>query len=227
MIDSRPRYIQQIVSDYEAMCQEVLEQMNRVMVLVSVPVDAVSAQLIAHYERVIDGMENKLHNDVMRSIVLYTPKATDSRQIISYFDMAGNLERVGDLLVNVVKYFHQIDYDGDVYASLRPSVEQLFEQVKSNLQTAIFAFSCGDVATARDVIVRDDLVDALYKKVCDQVPQTLMTCSGELSEVNTALQVFGLAYCLERIGDHGSNIAESTIYTYEGTLLKHKYQGEE
>lgn len=220
-MDSKPSYMLQIISDYEAMCQEVLEQVNRVGLHINTPIDDGAISLIQHHERVIDGMEVKLHNDVMRSIVLYTPKATDSRQIISYFDMAGNLERVGDLLLNIIGYLQQINYTGGVYEKMHQSIGILFNLVKSMLQTAIFAFTCGDVDTARELISNDDRIDDLYKEICDSIPQVLMTCNGELEEVNSALQIFALSYCLERIGDHASNIAESTIYTYEGTLLKH------
>ncbi len=224
MADDRPTYLLQIISDYEAMCQEVLEQINRVSVHVKTPIDDAAVSLIQHHERVIDGMEVKLHNDVMRAIVLYSPKATESRQIISYFDMAGNLERVGDLALNIMGYFQRINYQGPVYDKLQQRIDILFNLVKSMLQTAIIAFTCGDADTARELISDDDRIDDLYKEICDNIPQVVVDCNNDLKEIDTSLQIFALSYCLERIGDHASNIAESIIYTYEGTLQKHLHQ---
>lgn len=222
MIENKPKYILQIVTDYESMCQEILEQFQRVQGLIQSPVNEEVVSLIGHHERVIDSMEVKLHNDIMRSIVLYTPRASESRQIISYYDMAGNLERIGDLLVNIMGYLQQVSHEGEVYISLRENIEVLYELVHDMVRTAIFAFSCGDVAAARDLISNDDRVDDLYRDLTHLLPQRLLNCSGVLSEVDSALQIFGLGYCLERIGDHASNIAEATIYTYEGTFLKHQ-----
>lgn len=220
-MEVRAKHIAHIVSDYEAMCREVLEQMNRVYGMLRVEDLTEVVRLVQHQERIIDGMEVKLHNDVMRAIVLYTPRATDSRLIISYYDMAGNLERIGDLLLNLSDYILQIDREGAVYSRMVDLVDKQFHQVKRMLETSIFAFSCGDVPTAREVLTVDDAIDRMHDEISSLIPEILMEEESTLSEVQTALRLYGLSYCLERIGDHASNIAEATIYTYEGVLAKH------
>lgn len=220
-MEVRAKHIAAIVSDYEAMCQEVLEQYTRVMAFLSATDATERLQAVQHHERIIDGMEVKLHNDIMRAIVLYNPRATDSRLIISYYDMAGNLERVGDQLLNVADYLVNTDTASRVFLALREPLGTQFEQVHSMLSTSIFAFNCGEVSTAREVLQEDNAIDGLHTKMVQLLPEALLEATPTLAEVQATLNLHGLSYCLERIGDHAANIAEATIYTYEGVFAKH------
>lgn len=221
MFDVRNRHVAQIVQDYEAMCREVLEQYGRVEHQLEQPADATVAQLVDHSERMIDSMEVKLHQDIMHAIVLYMPKAMESRMVVSYYDMTSDMERVGDLLQNSHYALQNVYREGAVFAELKEELQRQFAQVRKNLQTAIFAFTCGEPDTARTLLAEDDAIDTLHREICDVLPTLIAEHGARQDEATTALSLFSLSHSLERIGDHSSNLAEATIYTYVGQFVRH------
>lgn len=221
MFDVRNRRVAQIVQDYEAMSREVLEQYGRVEHQLTTPADAKLSQLVDHSERMIDSMEVKLHQDIMHAIVLYMPKAVESRMVVSYYDMTSDMERVGDLLENSHRALQNVYREGAVFTELKDDFERQFAQVRKNLQTAIFAFTCGEPDTARALLDDDQPIDHLHREICQVLPSLIAEHGARQDEATTALSLFSLSHALERIGDHSSNLAEATIYTYVGQFVRH------
>ncbi len=221
VLEGKNRHFAMILDDFETMSKLVLEQYRRVQHILDPLEPQPTLAEIEEAERIIDGMEVKLHNDVVQALVLYTPRATESRLVMSYYDITSNLERVGDLLLNACQHLMKSYAAGSVYAELLQPCQILFGEVLSGLETSLFAFRCGDAPAGRGVIAADDRVDALYDEIEVQVPQLVVKYGTDAREAETALHFYMLAYILERIGDHATNIAEAIIYTFQGNYVKH------
>lgn len=221
IFEGKNRHFAMILSDFETMSKLVLEQYRRVQNLLSPLRPQPTLAEIEEEERIIDGMEVKLHNDVVQALVLYTPRATESRLVMSYYDITSNLERVGDLLLNAAQHLMRSHKAGQIYSEMAQKFERFFDKVLSNLEISLFAFRCGDAQSGHAVIAADDEVDTLYDEAELELPRLAAAYGADAREASTAMHFYMLAYILERIGDHATNIAEAIIYTYQGDYVKH------
>lgn len=224
VLEGKNRHFAVILNDFETMSKLVLEQYRRVQNLLSPSKPQPTLAEVEDGERIIDGMEVKLHSDVVQALVLYTPRATESRLVMSYYDITSNLERIGDLLLNACQHIMTSYSAGKIYAEFVLVFQNMFDRVLSNLEMSLFAFRCGDAQSGRSVIAADDEVDSYYELIASTIPQFVVKYGTDEREVRTAIHFYMLAYTLERIGDHATNIAEAIIYTYQGDYVKHAHE---
>ena len=168
----------------------------------------------------IEKKVNQAHIDVddacVKLLALQQPLAADLRLIIAIIKINTDLERMGDQAVNIAHNTeHYIKAE-----PLKPLVDlpKMFEEVRFMVREAIDSFVKRDVVTARDVLVRDDNVDALKAKIFDDVVAAMRQ---DPSKIDQGLALILIARNLERIGDHATNIAEDVIYAISGTDIRH------
>ena len=172
-------------------------------------------------ETVVDSLEVKIRTEVINGIVLYTPRAAESRRMFAYIDATGFLERIADLLLNIGMVNPQISYDTELADQIAPRLSRQLMLVIKMVEDAIVAFTVGDTALARDVIVRDLDIDAEHRSICDDIPLLIEGGDKGPTAIRTALIFNTISYNIERIGDNATNIAESAIYHAEGKNARH------
>jgi phosphate transport system protein len=167
-----------------------------------------------------DGDINALHVEIdarcFTLLALYQPVAVDLRTIVSAFKINADVERVGDLAVNIGRAAQQY--------LLRPPVKPLIdlprmgELALSMLRDALDAFVARDVTRAHAVLRQDDWLDALR----DQVFRVALTYMlGDSNTIEPGLDVILISRYLERVGDHATNIAEDVIFIVEARDVRH------
>jgi len=163
---------------------------------------------------------NRLEVDIdgacRRLLALRQPAASDLRFITTALKIVTDLERMGDLAVNIAE--RAIDLAQA--PPLRPfhDLSTLAELSESQLKKALDAFVQRDPVEAEKVMADDDLLDALYLKIFNELLQTMMEDSRAIRRA-TALMF--AAKHLERFGDHAINLAEMVIYMVRGTDVRH------
>lgn len=175
-------------------------------------------------EVIIDRLEIKIREEVVFTIFQFTPRAMDLRQIITYQDITTNLERVGDMLLNIIRFLYELDLKQTQYKEAISILSAMTENVNSMLQKAIISFTNEDSSTAYQILKDDDVVDKQFREVRD----ILQNYGGKVlnkDEIYHLLQFNTIAHNLERIGDSATNIAESTIYLAEGKDIRHGNKG--
>ena len=208
MTTIREKYLEKIKEDFEVLSTIVLQQMELVITATHDNKDGELYTKIEHNEVIIDGLEVKIRDEVINSIVLYCPRASDCRKIMSYHDMTAYLERIGDLLLNIADFL--------------PTILLQLETVKKMTQNAIFAFTCEDENLAKEIIRTDDLVDNNHKEIIHGIPFHFVGKTIKNQDMLDALSLSGMSYNIERIGDNATNIiAEAAIYLMEGKNAKH------
>lgn len=178
-------------------------------------------QAIEMNETVIDSLEVKIRNEVINGIVLYTPRAAESRHMFAYIDITGYLERVGDQLLNIMGHMQQIDFDCILADKLLPRIQEMLTNANKMVEDAIVAFSVSDAALSRNIILRDNALDDANRSISNDIPEILDDASKLSRVIHTALAINSIAYNIERIGDNATNIAEAAIYHAEGRDIKH------
>ena len=173
-------------------------------------------------ERILlgDTQINELHIEVdsrcFQLLALYQPMAVDLRTIVSGVKINSELERVGDLAVNIAEATRRY--------LLHPPVKQLIDiprmadLAQSMLRDALDAYVRLDMALARQVLTVDDTLDVLK----DQVFRELLTYMlQDPLKIEPALELVLISRHLERVGDHATNIAEEVIFMVSARDVRH------
>jgi len=173
-------------------------------------------------DRVLSGDEpiNDLHIEIddrcFKLLALHQPMAADLRAIVAAVKINTDLERVGDLAVNIAEA-------GKRYL-LHPPVKPLIdiprmgEIAQQMLRDALDAFVRRDIALAESVLAADDALDALKSQIFREL-LTYMMQNAE--KIEPALDLILVSRHLERIGDHATNIAEDVIFLVSARDVRH------
>lgn len=177
----------------------------------------------AGLERVIAGDEevNRLQMEIdgrcFKLLALHQPMAVDLRLIVAAMKINDDLERVGDLAVNIAEAARRYVR----HAPVKPLIDlpRMAQIARQMLRDAIRAFVTKDVALCRDVLARDDQVDVLK----DQVFRELLTYMlSDRKTVEPSLDLILISRHLERVGDHATNIAEDVVFLVEARDVRHR-----
>lgn len=145
------------------------------------------------------------------------PLASDLRMITLAMKMVTDLERIGDLAVNISE--RSLALGSQPSPELSDKFERMSEVAQTMIHESIDAFINRDAVKARGIFGRDQEVDDLYRAITESV-QTRMHDNRQYVERGVHLNA--VAKFLERIGDHATNLAELVIFWVEGTDIRHK-----
>jgi len=144
------------------------------------------------------------------------PVASDLRFITQAFKMVTDLERIGDLAVNIAE--RAIDLAAEPELKPYQDIPRMATLVQTMIRDAIDAFVSANAERAKAVIARDDEVDALYTRVFRDVLAIMLRDPGT---VERGIHVQSVAKWLERIADHTTNLAEQVIFLVRAEDVRH------
>jgi phosphate transport system protein len=164
----------------------------------------------------VDEEEVKVEKSAIDLLALQQPAAVDLRTVTTIIKVNADFERIADCAVNIAQralpLSHLSDYDA-------PSdLKLMANTVLAILRDTMKAFNLRDEALARNVLKSDDVVDALYHQIVQDMI-TMMETDGQ--KANLELGNIMIAKNLERIADHCTNIAEDVIYIHTGRIIRH------
>ncbi len=170
------------------------------------------ARSVVERDRQLDALETEVDTLAIRTIALRAPMADDLREIIAALKIGGVVERIGDYAKNIAKRVGGIDRRSPFEPmTLLPAMADI---AASMVHDVLTAFAARDPVLAREVIERDDKVDAFY----DSIFRNLVSYMVENpATISTAAQLLFVARNIERIGDHATNVAEMVHFAALGT----------
>ena len=178
--------------------------------------DAAGLERVIRSDEDVNRLQMEVDNRCFKMLALHQPVAVDLRLIVAAMKINDDLERVGDLAVNIAEAGRR--YIG--HAPVKPLIDlpRMAEIAGGMLRDAIKAFIAKDAALCRDVLLRDDEVDALK----DQIFRELLTYMlQDPGTIEPALDLILISRHLERIGDHATNIAEDVIFIVSARDVRH------
>lgn len=179
--------------------------------------DANLAKEVIEEDFEIDKMEVEVEEECLKTLALHQPVAVDLRYIIAVLKINNDLERIGDLAVNIA--------ERAVFLSTRERLEIPFdftgmaEKAQSMLKRSLDALVKMDTGMARGVCASDDEVDAINREMYMQVQNGIRKHPDRLESLIHTLSV---SRHLERVADLATNIAEDVIYMIEGEIVRHR-----
>lgn len=179
--------------------------------------DSELARRVIAIDAEVDSIEIDLDERCMRLLVLSDPKARDLRLVVMVMKIVNDLERIGDCAKNIGQTVLVLNQDAplDLAGVDLPRLAQLAQKMVAD---ALDALARRDAVLARDVIIRDDEVDALYRHLFRVYVDVMVSDSRS---VTRALELLLLARNLERVADHATNIAENIVYYLEAKDIRH------
>ena len=182
--------------------------------------DAALAQTAIALENDIDKLEIQIEEECLKLLALYQPVAVDLRQIMAIDHLIVELERLGDLAVNVAE--EVLNLEQLPKPELHRDLPRMTKMVQNMIRDSLRAFMTQDALLAREVCKQDDEVDYLDRALI----QELLEYMGRSQEaIAVGLSQINVVRSLERAGDHATNIAEQVVYMVEGESIRHRCQG--
>ena len=216
------RVVRHFQEELEALQARLLEMGGLAEERVRAALQGLVTRDTAVIERVMRGDEpiNELHIEVdnrcFTLLALYQPMATDLRSIVAAVKINTDLERVGDLAVNIAEAAQRYTNHAPVKKLI--DIPQMGEIAQVMLRDSLDAFVKRDTTLAKRVLNEDDRLDALKTLVFRE----LLACMLEDgATVEPALDLILISRHLERIGDHATNIAEDVIFMVSALDVRH------
>jgi len=163
---------------------------------------------------------NRLHIEIDQRcftlLALHQPMASDLRTIVAVSKISTDLERVGDLAVNIVEATSRYL----MHPPVKPLIDipQMADLAQSMLRDALESFVSRDTTLAESVLDRDDRLDALKTQVFRELLTYMLQ---DPKTVAPALDLILVSRHLERIGDHATNVAEDVIFLVSARDVRH------
>jgi phosphate transport system protein len=185
-------------------------------VLLDSDLEGADYMLLADHE--IDMRSLELEERCYQVLALQAPVASDLRQVIAAVKMIGEIERSGDLAVNICKAARRI-YGHEIDPRLRGTITRMSEQAQQLFRFAIDAYVESDVPLAAAINDMDDLLDRLHAEFIQQIFESH---AGGRLDLQVGVQLALVARFYERIGDHAVNIGDRVRYIVTGRLPGHE-----
>lgn len=159
----------------------------------------------------INRLEEKIEELGSKLIVTQQPVAKDLRRILSAFRIASDLERMGDLSLDIAKV--TVRLEGQTLIKPLIDLPRMAEIVQMMISESIQSFVKEDVGLAYKMAKDDDHVDALYKQITRELFSLMLENPQTISQ---SMQLNFVGRFIERIADHATNIGESVVYLVTG-----------
>lgn len=176
--------------------------------------DEEKARQVVAADARIDALEAEVDRLAVQVIALRAPMANDLRDVIAALKISGVIERIGDYAKNIAKRTGQIE--GRKKFEPLTLIPAMAEVAAEMVHDVLTAYAARDPALAREVIERDQRVDAFYNSIFRNLVSHMMENPATIS---SAAQLLFVARNLERIGDHATNVAEMVYYAATGDYL--------
>jgi len=178
--------------------------------------DAALCQQVLDNERKINAIEREIDELARDLLAMQQPMAGDLRFILAVIKINSDLERVGDLAVNIAQ--RVLDLVNLPPAELPPEIGTMAATASGMVKKAIEAFMLRDARLAEGVLELDDIVDGLNRRVFQQTAAIL---SQQPKQAGQTLDALLVARHVERVADHATNIAEDVIFWVSGADVRH------
>ena len=224
MTSNKDKAIKDIIKEFEKLSNLILEQLNLLNKMLDTNNFDFSNDIIDSLEKneeLIDKYEVQLDNQIIKTIVLYKPVASDLRQIFAVYRMVINLERIGDLIVKIANRGVKVK-NSDFYKKSSPMLLHMLHLASEMVEQSLLSFINSDTNSAISTIKKDADIDELNRKLLKKsiknsdLQKEFQALIFNLTDIGTIIS------SIERIGDQATNIAEASIYAQLGTIIRHQ-----
>jgi phosphate transport system protein len=178
--------------------------------------DDLCANAIADDEE-IDQLEKQIDKDGVDILLRFQPVASDLRRVVSAMKLSSNLERMADQGTTIARRARKLNQHPAL-----PEVElivPMYHHAMSMFKDSVDAYVREDVELGRAVVPRDDRLDELNRIASRKLIERM---AQDPDQLRGYLNLIFVGRCLERVGDHATNIAEDAVYAAAAEDIRHQ-----
>ena len=198
---------------------ETIAERARSAITALLEYDPELAQKVINGDSEIDDLEVRIEEECLKILALHQPVATDLRWVVSVLKVNSDLERVGDLAVNVAERAAYLARHEPL--GIRLDFARMGEAALKMVNDCLEALVHLDTDLAKQVINADQVVDDLNRDMFMAL-QELM--KDDPAVIERAIHFLSASRHMERIGDHATNIAEDVLFLVEGIVVRHQHE---
>ncbi len=178
--------------------------------------DAALATSVIESDVHIDEMEVDVEEHVLKVLALHQPVAVDLRFIVSILKINNDLERIGDLAVNICKRTLFLTSQNIQYDNY--DIPTMAEKTQLMLKKSIEALISSSSEIAQEVRLLDNEVDTINSNMHTTIKEAI---KNDNDNIDAYICILTISRNLERIADHATSIAEDVVYMTEGEIIRH------
>ena len=178
--------------------------------------DDLCAATIADDEE-IDQLEKQIDKDGVDILLRFQPVASDLRRVVSAMKLSSNLERMADQATTIARRARKLNRHPPL-----PEVDlirPMYDHAMSMFKDSVDAFAREDVQLGCAVVARDEVLDELNRQASDKLVERM---ARDPDQLRGYLNLIFVGRCLERVGDHATNIAEDAVYAANAEDIRHQ-----
>ena len=178
--------------------------------------DATLAEAVIDRDKEVNQMDADVDDFCIRLLALHQPAAKDLRFVMTALKITTDLERVGDIAVNISERSLELMHE----APLKPYIDipRMAGIAEKMVRDSLNAFIREDTSLALKVCTEDQEIDDLNEQI---FRETVSYMIAEPKTINRAMKISFVSKYLERIADHATNIAEMVVYMVKGKSIRH------
>src|SRR5437763_7318298 len=179
--------------------------------------DKLAALAIADDEE-IDQLEKQIDKDGIDLLLRFQPVASDLRRVVSAMKLSSNLERMADQATNIARKARKLNQHPPLAETelIRP----MYGHAMAMFKDAIDAFVREDVQLARAVVPLDNGLDEMNRATGRRLIERM---AEDPEQLRGYLNLIFVSRCLERVGDHATNMAEDAVYAAAAEDIRHQH----
>ena len=175
------------------------------------------AEEVERADAEIDQREIEVEEECLKTLALHQPVAIDLRMIVSTLKINNDLERIGDMAVNIARKARGLVQEPP--PDLPCDLASMWSKTHAMLRDSIDALVNMDVPLATSICGRDDEIDRMKSEIRREIE---LAIRRQPAKVGSLLRLLAVSRNLERIADLATNIAEDVIYLVEGRITRHR-----
>src|SRR5262249_44761717 len=180
--------------------------------------DELCATTIADDEE-IDQLEKQIDKDGVDILLRFQPLASDLRRVVSAMKLSSNLERIADQATTIARRARKLNRHPPL--SEMELIEPMYDHALAMFKDGVDSFVREDVKLGCEVVGRDEKLDDMNQNASDTLVERM---AKDPEQLRGYLNLIFVGRCLERVGDHSTNIAEDAVYAANAEDIRHQSQ---
>ncbi|MGO9110989.1 MAG: phosphate signaling complex protein PhoU [Thermoguttaceae bacterium] len=209
------REINKLKQQVLSLCTQVEGQVEKAVRAVQMRDDELAAE-VERLDEEIDFREIEVEEECLKTLALYQPVAGDLRFVVSTLKINHDLERIGDLAVNIARKVRGLVFDPPPEVTC--DLGLMCEKTQFLLRDSIDSLVSLNASEAASICTRDDEIDQMKATIRKEIETAIRQ---QPDKVGSLLRLLAVSRNLERIADLATSIAEDVVYLVEGRIMRH------
>jgi len=220
---TKDKAIDKVLKEFDKASKLTLKQielLQNILITKNKKIPSSTSQRLRKNEKRLDNLELKISEKIISVVVLYSPVASELRNLMACYRMITNLERIGDLVIKIINSIKKLK-DSRLLLLNVEDINKMTDLTYKMVSKATLSFINNDKDEALWVIRNDIYVDKLNRRISRNsilAEEVLNEITKEILDY-TAIRI--IISSIERIADHAAHIAESSIFASEGKDIRH------